>query len=70
MAAPDGELVTQQRLTLMYAGAEERAKQAGDLISAVGFEPQYVGHIRHARNLEALAELYIVSKGWAMSMVA
>ncbi|KAL4418746.1 hypothetical protein ABPG77_006419 [Micractinium sp. CCAP 211/92] len=59
MAAPAGKLVNRRRLTLMYAGAEERAQQAGDLISAVGFEPQYVGHIRHARNLEALAELYI-----------
>ncbi|KAL4430937.1 hypothetical protein ABPG75_006193 [Micractinium tetrahymenae] len=59
MAAPDAKLVTGQRLTLMYAGAEERARDVGELIAAVGFEPQYVGHIRYARNLEALAELYI-----------
>jgi len=59
MAHPEGSLVTGQRLTLMYAGAEERAAEAGALIAAVGFDPHWVGHVRYARNLEALAELYI-----------
>lgn len=30
-----------------------------EIIKAVGFEPKYVGPIRYARNLEAIAELWI-----------
>ena len=44
--------MTGQRLSLMYAGPEERQAQAAELIAAVGFEPQWVGHVRYARNLE------------------
>lgn len=52
MARPDGALVTGQHLSLMFAGPAERQAQAAELIEAVGFEPQWVGHVRYARNLE------------------
>lgn len=52
MAAPDGSLVNGQRLTLMFAGPEERRADAAAVIAAVGFQPEWVGHVRHARNLE------------------
>lgn len=32
---------------------------AAEVISGVGFVPKYVGPIRFARNLEAIAELWI-----------
>lgn len=52
MARPDGALVTGQRLTLMFAGPEERQAEVAQLIAAVGFEPHWVGHVRYSRNLE------------------
>lgn len=59
MAAPDGSRVTGQRLTLMFAGPAERQADAAAVIEAVGFQPEWVGHVRYARNLEvgAAAEL-------------
>lgn len=62
MARPDGALVTGQRLTLMFAGAAERQAQVAALVEAVGFEAHWVGHVRYARNLEALAG---AGAGWA-----
>ena len=59
MAHPDGSLVTGQRLTLLFAGSAARQAEAAALIRTVGFLPHWVGHVRYARNLEALAELYI-----------
>jgi len=50
-----------QRLTMLFAGSDNKAKRevVEDIIAAVGFEPAYVGPIRYARNLEAMAELWI-----------
>ena len=41
------------------AGPAERRERVAALVAAVGFGPVWVGNLRHARNLEALAELYI-----------
>lgn len=50
-------------LTMLFAGGDSGSpghrKAAELVIRAVGFEPVYAGGIRQARNLEALAELYI-----------
>ncbi|KIZ01607.1 hypothetical protein MNEG_6352 [Monoraphidium neglectum] len=46
-------------ITMLYAGAEEKRAVAAAIISDVGFDPRYVGPIRYARNLEAIAELWI-----------
>ncbi|KAG5182405.1 glycosyl hydrolases family 18-domain-containing protein [Tribonema minus] len=46
-------------LTMLYAGAPEKRDVAEQVISAIGWNPAYVGPIRYARNLEALAELWI-----------
>ncbi|WIA20789.1 hypothetical protein OEZ85_005149 [Tetradesmus obliquus] len=49
-----------QPISMMFAGpAGPGREQVADVISDVGFEPVYVGPIRYARNLEALAELWI-----------
>ena len=42
-----------------HTGHAKGRKLAEEVVSAVGFEPVYVGPIRYARNLEALAELWI-----------
>jgi 8-hydroxy-5-deazaflavin:NADPH oxidoreductase len=39
--------------------SEESLETVREVISAVGFNPIYVGPIRYARNLEAMAELWI-----------
>jgi len=46
---------------MMIAGDGDEAsrKIAEDVVKAVGFKPFYVGPIRYARNLEAIAELWI-----------
>ena len=46
---------------MMFAGDadEESQKIVADVIKGVGFKPFYVGPIRYARNLEAIAELWI-----------
>ena len=48
-------------LTMLIAGAEDKMQRAvvEDVVAGVGFAPKYVGPIRYARNLEALAELWI-----------
>ncbi len=40
------------------AGPPEKRDAVAAVISASGFKPQYVGPIRYARNLEAIAELW------------
>ena len=55
MARPDGALVTGTRMSLPFAGAPQRQRDVAALIEAVGFEAHWVGHVRYARNLEALA---------------
>lgn len=46
---------------MMIAGDPDVASRATveDIVKAVGFKPFYVGPIRYARNLEAIAELWI-----------
>lgn len=46
---------------LMYAGPSDAEPKAlvDELIRDTGFEPTYLGPIRYARNLEAIAELWI-----------
>ena len=41
---------------LLYCGPDE---DIASVIKAVGFQPYYVGPLRYARNLEAMAELWI-----------
>jgi 8-hydroxy-5-deazaflavin:NADPH oxidoreductase len=41
---------------MMYAGPD---KDIANLIATIGYRPIYVGPIRYARNLEAMAELWI-----------
>jgi 8-hydroxy-5-deazaflavin:NADPH oxidoreductase len=46
---------------MMIAGDPDEASRAiaEEVVAAVGFKPFYVGPIRYARNLEAIAELWI-----------
>lgn len=47
---------------MMFCGPSENEEALGlvtEVVSAVGFKPYYVGPIRYARNLEAIAELWI-----------
>lgn len=41
------------------AGPKEKEGVAAKVIEGVGFIPKYVGPIRYARHLEAIAELWI-----------
>lgn len=41
---------------MMFAGPDDAIK---DVVAAVGFTPHHMGPIRYARNLEAIAELWI-----------
>jgi 8-hydroxy-5-deazaflavin:NADPH oxidoreductase len=41
---------------MMYAGPDQ---EIAPIIAAIGYRPIYVGPIRYARNLEAIAELWI-----------
>ncbi|KAI8473334.1 MAG: hypothetical protein J3K34DRAFT_411055 [Monoraphidium minutum] len=67
MAAPRGDAVfggaavaaERGPITMLFAGAPERKDAVAEVITDVGFDPRYVGPIRYARNLEALAELWI-----------
>jgi 8-hydroxy-5-deazaflavin:NADPH oxidoreductase len=61
---PDGSLVPGRAdslgpLKMLYCGPLEQREAAAQIIYAVGFHPVYVGTIRYARNLEAIAELWI-----------
>jgi predicted dinucleotide-binding enzyme len=60
------EFLPGQRLTMLFAGGAHGSgdnkvhrEVVEDVIAGVGFEPAYVGPIHYARNLEALAELWI-----------
>ncbi|PNH05802.1 Metalloreductase STEAP3 [Tetrabaena socialis] len=59
MSHADGSAITGQQLTMLFAGGPAQREAAEEVISAVGFKPEYVGPIRYARNLEAIAELWI-----------
>ncbi|KAG2499286.1 hypothetical protein HYH03_002864 [Edaphochlamys debaryana] len=59
MSHPDGSLITGQQLSMLFCGGPERLEEVEEVISAVGFDPAYVGPIRYARNLEAMAELWL-----------
>lgn len=61
---PDGSLILGRDaslgpLKMLYCGPSEQRELAAQIINAVGFRPVYVGPIRYARNLEAIAELWI-----------
>lgn len=43
---PDGELITGERLTLLFAGDPDHKEKCQQIIEDVGFIPQYVGPIR------------------------
>lgn len=47
------------QLSMLYAGGPDKRDVAERIISDIGWRPVYVGPIRYARNLEALAELWI-----------
>ncbi|GAB4817922.1 hypothetical protein N2152v2_004968 [Parachlorella kessleri] len=59
MAHPNGELIAGKRLSMMFAGPAEYHGKCAEIVEAVGFIPEWVGPIRYARNLEAVAELYV-----------
>jgi len=61
MAAADGSQVTGEQLTMLFCGSNDAEKKelASTIIAKVGFTPVYCGPIRYARNLEAIAELWI-----------
>lgn len=60
LGAPDGALIGGQQLTMLVAGGPpERRGEAEAVVAGVGFAPKYVGPIRYARNLDAIAELWI-----------
>jgi 8-hydroxy-5-deazaflavin:NADPH oxidoreductase len=45
---------------MMYCGPDEKKGSViEEVVAAVGYNPWYVGPIRYARNLEAIAELWI-----------
>ena len=44
---------------MFFCGPPEDSELVGQVVQAVGFKPIYVGPIRYARNLEAMAELWI-----------
>ena len=46
-------------LTMLYAGPLSHAATVDEIIVSAGFKPFRVGPIRYARNLEAIAELWI-----------
>jgi predicted dinucleotide-binding enzyme len=62
MSVADGSTIEGyqgHRLTMLIAGPSEGRHLAEAIVDGVGFEPSYVGPIRFARNLEAIAELWI-----------
>ncbi len=66
MSYPDGSKIpgydiSQGPLSMLLAGSVEKRSEAEAVVSAVGFKPQFVGPIRYAKNLEAIAELWIHS---------
>lgn len=59
MVAPDGARISGEQLTLLVAGGPEGREAVEQVVAAAGFKPTWVGGIRYARNLEAIAELWI-----------
>jgi 8-hydroxy-5-deazaflavin:NADPH oxidoreductase len=66
MAAADGSRIfadpaASGPLTMLFAGADnaDHRSTVEAIVEGVGFSPRYLGPIRYARNLEAIAELYI-----------
>ncbi|GIL99382.1 hypothetical protein Vretimale_4555, partial [Volvox reticuliferus] len=59
MEHADGSGITGEQLTMMFAGGPDHKGLVEEVIADTGFKPVYVGPIRYARNLEALAELWI-----------
>ncbi|EFN57935.1 expressed protein [Chlorella variabilis] len=59
MTAPDGSLINGQQLTMLFAGPAEKKDAVAAVVAGAGFQPRYVGPIRYARNLDAIAELWI-----------
>lgn len=59
MCVADGSKINGQQLTMLFAGSPEQKDSAADVVAGVGFIPKYVGPIRYARNLDAIAELWI-----------
>ena len=46
-------------LTMLVSGDKDKEAEAATIVKAAGFDPRYVGPIRYARNLEAVAEIWI-----------
>ena len=44
---------------MLFCGSPDQKELVHAVVAAVGFKPYYVGPIRYARNLEAIAELWI-----------
>ncbi len=59
LGAPDGTFINGQKLTMLFVGPADKKKVAASVVEGVGFIPKYVGPIRYARNLDAIAELWI-----------
>lgn len=61
LGAGNGSAINGQQLTMLFAGPKGGApyELAQSVIAGVGFVPKYVGPIRYARNLDAIAELWI-----------
>ena len=59
MGHGDGSQVTGEQLSMLFCGPEDKKEVVEEIITGVGFIPEYVGGIRYARNLEAIAELWI-----------
>ncbi|GLC35776.1 hypothetical protein PLESTB_000493000 [Pleodorina starrii] len=59
MAQADGSSLCGEQLSMMFAGGPGGRDLAEEVIGATGFRPEYLGPIRYARNLEAVAELWI-----------
>jgi hypothetical protein len=71
MADPSGAISGSRGTDMLFAGSEAAGPRAlaTDVVRGVGFSPIFVGPIRYARNLEAIAELWIhmavrSSSGW------
>ncbi len=61
MRDPSGRLSFSRGTDMLFAGSSDAATLAiaTDVVRGVGFTPIHVGPLRYARNLEAIAELWI-----------
>lgn len=65
LGAADGALLDGRRLTMLLAGPTEHRAAVEGVVAGVGFVPKYVGPIRYARNLDAIAELWwVCGRAW------